>query len=150
MEEISWRQKSRVLWLNAGDRNTKFFHRVASLYRKFNFISYIEMDGTRFDTLPTMKSAIKGFYKSLFTESEAWRPQVDRLLLSQLQATEREFIELPFSEDEVSSALFECCGDKARGPYGMTMAFLQHNWATLRGDVMSMFAEFFSTGKICG
>jgi len=30
---------------------------------------------------------------------------------------------------------------------GMTMAFLQHNWATLKEDVMSMFAEFFSSGK---
>ena len=42
---------------------------------------------------------------------------------------------------------FECCGDKAPGPDGMTMAFLQHNWATLKGDVMRMFAEFFSTEK---
>jgi len=27
------------------------------------------------------------------------------------------------------------------------MAFLQHNWAARKGDVMSMFAEFFSSGK---
>jgi len=27
------------------------------------------------------------------------------------------------------------------------MAFLQSNWATLSGDVMGMFAEFFSSGK---
>jgi len=47
--------------------------------RKFNSMSSIEMEGVLFDTLPAMKSVIFGFYKSLFTESEAWRPLVDGL-----------------------------------------------------------------------
>ena len=58
MEEISWRQKSRALWLQAGDRNTKFFHRTANMHRRFNSLSTIEVDRVCYDTLQEMKSTI--------------------------------------------------------------------------------------------
>ena len=36
LEEVSWRQKSREIWLKERDRNTKFFHQMANAHRRRN------------------------------------------------------------------------------------------------------------------
>jgi len=33
-KDIFWRQRAKLQWMQQGDRNTKFFHRVASNRRK--------------------------------------------------------------------------------------------------------------------
>ena len=45
LEEIRWRQKSRVLCVREGDRNTKFFHRIANSHRRVNSIDRLMVDG---------------------------------------------------------------------------------------------------------
>lgn len=40
-EEISWRQRSRALWLKEGDRYTKFFHKVPDVNKKYNSIDQL-------------------------------------------------------------------------------------------------------------
>ena len=39
LEDVSWRHKSREIWLKEGDRNTRFFHRMANSHRRRNSIS---------------------------------------------------------------------------------------------------------------
>lgn len=38
-EEIFWNQKSRVEWIDSGDRNTTFYHAVTQSNRRNNFVS---------------------------------------------------------------------------------------------------------------
>ena len=44
VEEISWRQKSREIWLKEGDRNIKFFHKMANSHRKKNEMAGLKLD----------------------------------------------------------------------------------------------------------
>ena len=41
MEESRWKQKSRIQWLNEGDKNTAFFHAATLQRRRYNRISKI-------------------------------------------------------------------------------------------------------------
>ena len=45
LEEMMWRQKSRVKWLKEGDRNTTFFHSVVAARRRSNFLGFLSFDG---------------------------------------------------------------------------------------------------------
>jgi hypothetical protein len=36
MDEVSWRQKSRVTWLKEGDKCTKLFHSIANSNKRYN------------------------------------------------------------------------------------------------------------------
>jgi hypothetical protein len=46
LEEVSLRQKSRERWLRVGDKCIKFFHRVASLYRRNNSLEHLVVNST--------------------------------------------------------------------------------------------------------
>ena len=50
---------------------------------------------------------------------------------------------MPFSEEEIHSALLELNGDKAPGPDGFTMAFWQTCWDFVKEEILEMFKEFY-------
>lgn len=63
MEEVLWRQKSRVLWLKEGDKNYNFFHQMANVKKRSNFISRIRR-GQGFNENPMeLKEEIAKFFE---------------------------------------------------------------------------------------
>ena len=142
LEEISWRQKSRALWLKEGDNNTKFFHRMANARRRGNFISSLTVRGVRLEKEEELKEGIGSYFKSLFEEPQVRRPDVETGFFKTLDSLDNESLEGHFSEEEVTNALSDLGGDKAPGPDGFTLAFWKFCWPIVGGEVMQVFEEF--------
>ncbi|RVW62494.1 hypothetical protein CK203_064025 [Vitis vinifera] len=115
LEEIHWRQLSRELWLREGDRNTGGARSE-------------EWNSRCFPTVINGRLGVEGRYRGLD--------------LNQISQQEADTLELPFTEEEVHSALMDMNGDKAPGPDGFTGAFWQFCWEFVKEEVLEMFKDF--------
>ena len=128
MEEIYWRQKSRVLCIREGDKNTKFFHRIANPHRRFNSIDRLMVDGDLSSDPEAIASAISHFYRQLYAENVAHRPLLDDVEFSCISEEDALWLDRPFDEDEVFGVISNFKGDNAPSPNGFSMAFFQSCW----------------------
>ncbi|RVX07360.1 Transposon TX1 uncharacterized 149 kDa protein [Vitis vinifera] len=122
LEEAHWRQHSREIWLKDRDKNTGFFHRMASAHRRHNAMDRIKVNG-----------------EWLVEEQEA---DIGSIPVGCISLQEAKSLETPFAENEIHSALMEMNGDKAPGPDGFTVAFWQDAWDFAKEEIMEMFKEF--------
>lgn len=69
-EETMWRQRSRVSWLNNGDANTAYFHKVVNGRRRNNMVNHIAVEGVEIYDQKTNLQKFSSYYKDLFGSSQ--------------------------------------------------------------------------------
>ncbi|XP_077228643.1 uncharacterized protein LOC143861640 [Tasmannia lanceolata] len=124
-EEILWRQKSRAVWLKEVDKNTAYFHSIASARRRNNHIAAIEVDGVSSFNRGVITKEILDFFKSLYFLEDIVRPVLDDVQFKVLDEQSMSVLERPFSDEEVEAGVFSMDRDKAPGPDGFCLAFFQ-------------------------
>ncbi|CAN0838702.1 LINE-1 retrotransposable element ORF2 protein [Linum grandiflorum] len=147
-QEISWRQKSRDTWTRLGDRNTAYFHRVASHNRRRNFLGTINVEAVSFSGQTEVAAAIVSFYTSLYHDDSPSRPFPTIPFSRQLGPDASTPLISPFSEEEVFRAVKCCAGDKAPGPDGLPMNFYKHSWTIVKSQVLCAFSDFFERSSL--
>ena len=123
LEEVSWRQKSRELWLKEGDRNTRFFHKMANSHRRVNAINKIKINGSWLIEDNVIQKGIVDMSKGLLSELGGWRPTFPNIPLEVLGTKNAGSLEVRFSKEEVFAAIAGLNGEKAMGPGGFPIAF---------------------------
>jgi hypothetical protein len=149
-EEIMFRQRSRVNWLHAGDRNTRYFQNRASHRRRKNTIKDLrDPNGRRLTTDEEMRALARTFYSNLYRSEGANNMHV---ILDQVQASVSEEMNLkllaPFSNEEIERALFQMGPTKSPGPDGLPALFYQRHWPILKEEVCGAVKEFLNGGAI--
>jgi len=112
--------------MQQGDRNTKFFHRVANNKRKFNAIGTIKVNGQAFGDDSSMKNAIVHFLENLLHDNRTQRPLLDGISYDTISMEDAFDLVREFLEEEVRNAINDLGKEKAPRPDGFNIVFFQH------------------------
>uniref|UniRef100_A0A803PIZ5 Reverse transcriptase n=1 Tax=Cannabis sativa TaxID=3483 RepID=A0A803PIZ5_CANSA len=148
-QETIWRQKSREIWLQEGDRNSKFFHASTVIRRKQNFIDSISEDGSRWIS---GRSNVGNYFLSKFKEtfhaSQVSLGDCIKELVNPLISEEcnEELVRISDAE-EIRKVVWSLGQLKSLGPDGMPGRFYRAHWNIVGMDVVDTVKEFFLTGE---
>ncbi len=146
LDEITWRKKSRAIWLWEGDKNTMFFHRVANSNHRFNTTGRLMVDRVITTNQDEIGEGLVNFYSCLFSDDDVRCPLLDDLDFSSIDEEDNIVLDKPFTKEEVLGVVKDMVGDKAPGPDGYSMAFFQRCWDIVKNDVLAVFQEFYTHG----
>ena len=149
-QEIYWAQRSRISWLQHGDKNTKFFHSKASQRRRKNHIRGIKNNqGQWVEELEEVVAVASDYFENLFQAGvcdrmEEWLDAVPQMVTEEMQ----EALSGEFTAEEVRVALFQMGPTKAPGPDGMNALFFQKFWHMVGDDVVIAVLDFLNNGHM--
>ena len=147
LEEISWRQKSRETWLKEGDRNTRFFHRMANAHRRRNCFKSININDRKLDKEADIKDGLVDAFQNLLLALGGWSPSLPDFAFNEIGSKEVARLEESFSEEEIWTAISGLNNDKAPGPDGFLLAFWSFRWDFVRNEVLGFFKEFHEQSR---
>lgn len=147
-----WKQRSRVLWLSEGDRNTKFFHTKASTRRRSNLLKGLfDRHGVWQDSEVGIENVVTSYFSYMFSagtyDLDHMSTVVDLIPTCVTEAMNSDLC-APYSGEEIKCALFQMHPNTAPGPDGMPPLFYQCYWDTLGSDIILAVQNFLHTGQL--
>ena len=148
--EAMWHQRSRLSWLQSGDKNTGFFHSKASSRFQKNFIEGLLDSNDRWvEDQRDVENVVLNYYSELFKSANPTEfAEILSSVHPKVSTTMNERLTRDFQENEVCKALKQMYPLKASGPDEMPPLFFQHFWPTV-GRVVTKTVLDFLNSSVC-
>ena len=147
-KERYWKQLSRCKIIKEGDRNTKYFHLIASARRQRNVIERITANGKEVTDIREIKDYINGYFRRLYKRRKGLQFDISYLNMSKLQPEEASRLESQVTRQEIKEALFSCDPSKAPGYDGFNLKCIRKMWHVIDEDFYTAILDFFETGNL--
>jgi hypothetical protein len=142
--------KANLKWHLEGDRNTKYFHRIAKIKTLSKTITSLQ-DGDLVLIEPEhISNHVVSFYKNLFcTNLVLQEPLLAEEAIPKLITYDINALLTPLpSIQEIKAAVYALNKDSAPGPDGFGAFFFHHYWDTVKTDLSNAVLQFFTTSWI--
>lgn len=149
-QEIFWKQKANLNWHLEGDRNTKYFHKIAKIKTSSKLITTWRDGEHTFTNTQQISTHIINYYKSLFCSNFVLQEQhiVEEVIPNIITDEINDLLTILPSIQEVKAVVFSLNKESAPGPDGFGEFFFQTYWSIVHQDVMKAVLEFFTKGWI--
>jgi len=152
-EECLWRQKSRVRWLQEGDRNTRFFHQTTLQRRNHNKRNFMhKTQGDKLEAHGEIERKLTTYFGELLTEPPVDRERAMKEITNNIPRliTEEQntILMQSISYEEVTEADKGMAAGKAPGPDGFTTDLFQACWEEIGREVHEVAEASRYTGSI--
>ena len=147
-KERYWKQMSRCKFLKKDDRNTRYFHLVATMRRKKKMIESIVVNGVEYTDHGKIKKAIMNHFKNHFAKKNISNFNISDLGLSVLTEEQKQNLIEAVSMEEIEEALASCAPTKAPGYDGFNFKCIKHVWPIIAEDFSKCILNFFDTGQL--
>ncbi|XP_016207077.1 uncharacterized protein LOC107647520 [Arachis ipaensis] len=147
-KEVHWKQLSRSGHTKDMDKNTRYFHNIASARRRNNRIDTLIINGRRVRNLARIKITIRDFYKDLYHQERSPIMGFRDGLVEKIDEQDAVNLEVLPSAEEIQDAVGDCESSKAPGSDGYNMNFIKRCWEDIGTEFTAAVMGFFQTSKL--
>lgn len=130
-------------WVKLGDENTHFFHTMATIAHKRNFIVALsDSDGNSITDHEQKANLLWSTFKQRTRVSDF--SGISYNLNDLLVSHDLEGLDAYFSQDEIEMVIRSLPNSHAHGPDGFNGLFIKKGWNFIKVDFFRMFSDFCS------